>query len=127
MVEDATSPRREPRKRAALSRCPRIRSQKSLLAAAEAIEEARDIGGGAVRVKIVVTKKQLRQMVASLGQGGSNAGAAGTTTAAAASNVELLLHVLRRRHMKRAETAGRRHGGRWRPALQSIPEEVIQD
>ncbi|URE28417.1 hypothetical protein MUK42_16602 [Musa troglodytarum] len=107
-----------------LSRCPRIR-------AAEAVEQARDDGNGGVRVKIVVTKRQLRQMVASMGQQGPcNAAGPQATTAlasASASNLELLLHVLRRRHAKRAE-AGKRHGGgRWRPALKSIPEGIIQD
>ncbi|XP_065030567.1 uncharacterized protein LOC135653053 [Musa acuminata AAA Group] len=112
-----------------LSRCPRIMVEKSLRAA-EAVEQARDDDNGVVRVKIVVTKRQLRQMVASMGQGPCNAaGPQAATAAASASNLELLLHVLRRRHMKRAETGkGKRHGGgRWRPALKSIPEDIIQD
>ncbi|URE29248.1 hypothetical protein MUK42_02843 [Musa troglodytarum] len=63
-------------------------------------------------------------MVASMGQQGP-CNAAGPQ--ASASNLELLLHVLRRRHAKRAETGKRHGGGRWRPALKSIPEGIIQD
>ncbi|URE29249.1 hypothetical protein MUK42_02843 [Musa troglodytarum] len=61
-------------------------------------------------------------MVASMGQQGPcNAAGPQATTAL------LLLHVLRRRHAKRAETGKRHGGGRWRPALKSIPEGIIQD
>ncbi|KAG1355386.1 hypothetical protein COCNU_07G014980 [Cocos nucifera] len=93
---------------------------------AEAIEQAhggrvidRDDENGVVTVKIVVTKQQLRQMVASTGRGWSNSG---LHHLAAPPRMEQLLHVLRRRHMKRAE-AEKGHGSGWRPALQSIPEE----
>ncbi|RWW12099.1 hypothetical protein GW17_00024248 [Ensete ventricosum] len=119
---------KSPMKSRVLSRCPRIRVEKSLRAE-EAVEQARDDDNGVVRVKIVVTKRQLRQMVASMGQGPSNAAGpqAETAASASASNLELLLHILRRRHMKRAETGKRHGGGRWRPALKSIPEDIIQD
>ncbi|XP_008785057.1 uncharacterized protein LOC120110749 [Phoenix dactylifera] len=109
-----------------LTRCPNLKILRSLRAA-EAIEQvhggkvvARDDENGVVRVKIVVTKQQLRQMVASRGRGRSNAGH--RPLAAPAPDVEQLMHVLRRRHMKRAEAErGCRSG--WRPKLQSIPEE----
>ncbi|RWW51595.1 hypothetical protein BHE74_00042044 [Ensete ventricosum] len=73
------------------SRCPRI--GRSVV--------AREDESGAVQVKVVVTKKQLKQMVAVMGQERS-AGAAGHRLAASPS-LEQVLHSLRRRHMKRGE------------------------
>ncbi|EHA8586882.1 hypothetical protein COCNU_scaffold001111G000010 [Cocos nucifera] len=108
-----------------LTRCPNHKIPRSLRTA-EAIEQAhggkvvaRDDENGVVRMRIVVTKQQLRQMVASTGRGRSNAG---HRPLAEPPNFEQLMHALRRRHMKRAEAEkGCRRG--WRPALQSIPEE----
>ncbi|OAY84554.1 hypothetical protein ACMD2_03628 [Ananas comosus] len=95
----------------------------SLLETAEAIEQAlssentafvvRDEGERrAVRVKIVVSKQQLKQMAQLIG-----CGRGGT---------EQLLQLLRRLQVQSklldATAKGRRD--RWRPALQSIPEEV---
>ncbi|XP_010918149.1 uncharacterized protein [Elaeis guineensis] len=109
-----------------LTRCPNLRIMRSLRNA-EGIEEAhggkvvgRDDENGVVTVKIVVTKEQLRQMVASTGRGWSNAG---LHQLAAPPSMEQLLHVLRRRHMKKAEAGKGCNGSGWRPALQSIPEE----
>ncbi|CAN6234003.1 unnamed protein product [Urochloa humidicola] len=111
-------------------------------AAAEALEQlhhggrllSREDVGGAVRVKIVVSKRELKQMVAALGDG------AGAVTAAAAAvtgeryrqraaggpSAEQRLQSLRRRSMRRAAEAARRMqaNGEWEPGLQSIPEEV---
>ncbi|WOL05902.1 hypothetical protein Cni_G14633 [Canna indica] len=82
-----------------------------------------DEEGGLVRVKIALTKKQLRQMVAALGQQGRGS----STTAAAhrlaaGPSLEQLLHALRRRRVKTGEKGQCR--SQWRPRLQSIPEEV---
>lgn len=74
---------------------------------------------GIVRLKIVVTKKQLRQMVAGMDQG-RRSGAA----AAASLELELLRHSLRRRQQGRRAEKGPLCRDRWRPRLQSIPEEV---
>lgn len=102
-----------------------LKSQSSFKAA-EAIERlhggrvtSREEENGVVRVKIVVSKQELRQMVAWTSQKRSNAS---HPSMAAPPNFEQLLHVLRKRHMKRAE-AGKEPRGEWRPALQSIPEE----
>ncbi|XP_074573883.1 uncharacterized protein LOC141830339 [Curcuma longa] len=114
--------RRSPPRRV-LSRCPRIdRSPRSLKAAAEALGRANNdnVGSAAVPVKIVLTKKQLQQLVAALNQ--EPAAVVGSMPA----NVELLLDVLRRRQGKRTEVVQPRCGG-WLPVLQSIPEEVVQD
>ncbi|KAG6534305.1 uncharacterized protein LOC122010363 [Zingiber officinale] len=114
--------------RRVLSRCPRIgRSPRSLKAATEALGRANDNSGSAaaaaaaaVPVKIMLTKKQLRQLVAALNQ---EPAAVGSMPA----KVELLLDVLQRRqHPKRTEVVQPRCGG-WRPVLQSIPEEAVQD
>ncbi|CAL9092746.1 unnamed protein product [Musa textilis] len=80
----------------------------------------REDESGAVQVKVVVTKKQLRQMVAAMGQERS-ARAAGHRLAASPT-MEQVLYSLRRRHMKRGEKGQCR--SRWRPELQSIPEEI---
>ncbi|CAL9752201.1 unnamed protein product [Musa acuminata subsp. burmannicoides] len=91
------------------SRCPRIGSV-----------VAREDESGGVQVKVVVTKKQLKQMVAAMGQE-RNARAAGHRLAASPT-MEQVLRSLRRRHMKRGEKGQCR--SRWRPELQSIPEEI---
>ncbi|TVU27944.1 hypothetical protein EJB05_19449, partial [Eragrostis curvula] len=126
------------------SRCffPREARQQAK-AAAEALEQLHNGGrvlsreevGGAVRVKIVVSKRELKQMVAALGDG---AGAGAVAAAAAGerhrqraagaggpSAAEQRLQSLRRRSMRRqAAEAARRMQGEWEPGLQSIPEEV---
>lgn len=87
-----------------LCRCPRI--EMSLLETAEAIEQALRGNTGerrAVRVKIVVSKQQLKQMAQLTGRG--------------RGGTEQLLQLLRRLQVQSKSD-------RWRPALQSIPEEV---
>jgi hypothetical protein len=113
-------------------------------AAAAALEQlnhggrllSREEVGGAVRVKIVVSKRELKQMVAALGDGAgavtAAAAAAAATSerhrqrAAAAPGAEQRLQSLRRRSARRAAEAARRMqaNGEWEPGLQSIPEEV---
>ncbi|KAG2652917.1 uncharacterized protein LOC120656747 [Panicum virgatum] len=116
-------------------------------AAAAALEQlhhggrllSREDVGGAVRVKIVVSKRELKQMVAALGDGAGAVTAAAAAAAAAAATgerhrqragagpgAEQRLQSLRRRSMRRAAEAARRMqaSGEWEPGLQSIPEEV---
>ncbi|TKW40815.1 hypothetical protein SEVIR_1G270600v4 [Setaria viridis] len=114
-------------------------------AAAAALEQlnhggrllSREDVGGAVRVKIVVSKRELKQMVAALGDGAGAVTAAATAAAAtserhrqraagAGPGAEQRLQSLRRRSMRRAAEAARRMqaNGEWEPGLQSIPEEV---
>ncbi|PWZ26700.1 hypothetical protein Zm00014a_009614 [Zea mays] len=114
-------------------------------AAAEALEQLRHGGrllsredvGGAVRVRIVVSRRELKQMVAALGDD-DGAGAAASSErrhrqrgagagAGAGPGAEQRLQSLRRRSARRAAEAARRTmqaGGEWEPGLQSIPEEV---
>ena len=94
---------------------------------------------GAVCVKIVVSKRELKQMVAALGDGAGAVTAAAAATgerhrqraaggscAGAGPGAEQRLQSLRRRSMRRAAEAARRMqaSGEWEPGLQSIPEEV---
>ncbi|XP_040377075.1 alanine and glycine-rich protein-like [Oryza brachyantha] len=131
-------------------------NHQSKAAAAEALQQlhhggrvlSREDVGGAVRVKIVVSKRELKHMVAALGSGAAGAGAGGAVVAAAAATAagerhrqrasgggggggagpgaEQRLQSLRRRSMRRAAEAARRMqaNGEWEPGLQSIPEEV---
>ncbi|CAM0944673.1 unnamed protein product [Alopecurus aequalis] len=115
-------------------------------AAAEALEQlhhggrvlSREEVGGAVRVKIVVSKRELKKMVAALGSGtgGEVAAAAAASgdrrsgrqrgASAGGADAEQRLQSLRRRSMRRAaeETRRMQASGEWEPGLQSIPEEV---
>lgn len=111
-------------------------------AAAEALEQlhhggrvlSREEVGGAVRVKIVVSKRELKKMVAALGTGGEVAAAAASAerrnrqraAGGGGTDAEQRLQSLRRRSMRRAaeETRRMQASGEWEPGLQSIPEEV---
>ncbi|KQK00706.1 uncharacterized protein LOC100836341 [Brachypodium distachyon] len=111
-------------------------------AAAEALEQLHNGGrvlsredvGGAVRVKIVVSKRELKKMVAALGAGAGGEAAAAPgdrrggrqRAAAGTTDAEQRLLSLRRRSMRRAaeETRRMQASGEWEPGLQSIPEEV---
>ncbi|XP_010266909.1 PREDICTED: uncharacterized protein LOC104604312 [Nelumbo nucifera] len=88
---------------------------------------------GMVRMKIVVKKKELKQMVAMMG--GSNNATNGVnhqtpsissfsslSSLLSSTTLEQRLKILRRRHFKKAD---QEKGSRssWRPVLQSIPEE----
>uniref|UniRef100_A0A804NUC5 Uncharacterized protein n=1 Tax=Zea mays TaxID=4577 RepID=A0A804NUC5_MAIZE len=119
-------------------------------AAAEALEQLRHGGrllsredvGGAVRVRIVVSRRELKQMVAALGDDdGAGAAAAAASSerrhrqrgagagAGAGPGAEQRLQSLRRRSARRAAEAARRTmqaGGEWEPGLQSIPEENLK-
>jgi hypothetical protein len=102
--ENPISPlRRDGRK---LTRCPRLEVNPKNM------DEKN--GDGAVRVKIVVSKEQLKQlMTASNGKMRYNAMLQN-------SSIEQLLHAIKRKVV--AERTGRQV--RWRPGLQSIPEET---
>jgi hypothetical protein len=129
------------------SRCFFPREARQLpKAAAEALEQLHNGGrvlsredvGGAVRVKIVVSKRELKKMVAALGDGGgavataavaerhrqrAAAGGGGSCAGAGGPGAEQRLQSLRRRSMQRA--ARRKQGSEeWEPGLQSIPEDV---
>ncbi|KAJ4746658.1 hypothetical protein LUZ62_051408 [Rhynchospora pubera] len=106
--------RRDERK---LTRCPRLELNANTMDAInEANHKREKIGHGSVRVKVVVSKQQLKQlMAASNGKLRSNA--------IQSSSIQQLLHVLKRK--VEAERTTRRV--RWRPGLQSIPEEVTGD
>lgn len=122
----------------------KLPKRRQLATAAEAIERlhgarvvSREEVDGAVRVKIVLSKKELKHVVASLGQSRpSNGNADCQRKLMAATNkpnsgdqqsFEQMLHVLRKRHAKRvaAAAAVAKEGqlSEWQPALQSIPEE----
>lgn len=108
-----------------LVRCPRLQLDTRTVTAieqstGESVADAE--GGGGMRVKIVLSKQQLKQVAAAVAGGG---GAFALPPA-----LEQLVSVLRRQHAKKqaaAEVAavGRRRRGRWSPALQSIPEECF--
>ncbi|KAJ4746659.1 hypothetical protein LUZ62_081064 [Rhynchospora pubera] len=87
---------------------------------------------GAVRVKILLSKKELKKMVASLRQrqstGNIDCQRKATTNkpnTGDQQSFEQMLHVLRKRHVRRVAAAAAKGGqlSEWQPALQSIPEE----
>ncbi|KAF3340275.1 hypothetical protein FCM35_KLT16046 [Carex littledalei] len=110
--ENPSSPlRRDGRK---LTRCPRLEVNPKTIASINDSckrERIRDVGG-AVRVKIVVSKQQLKQLMAA-----SNGKLRSNTVQN--SSIEQLLHAIKKK--VETERTGRRV--RWRPNLQSIPEE----
>ncbi|XP_020085077.1 uncharacterized protein LOC109707940 [Ananas comosus] len=109
-----------------------LKSQGKPQTAAEAIEKlhggrvvSREEENGVVRVKIVVSKKELKQMLA--GISGIENTARGHQTGGGASapqSLEQLRHVLRRRRAKKLEEGAKGLRGEWQPQLQSIPEEI---
>jgi hypothetical protein len=127
--------RRDGRK---LVRCPRLQlDTKTVTAiqqstgdsiAVDAADAAAGEGGGAraMRVKIVLSKQQLKQVAAAVAGGGSFS---------LPPALEQLVSVLKRQHAKKQQQAaaevaeelaiGRRRPRRWSPALQSIPEECF--
>lgn len=115
--------------RRTLSRCSNLRNPSTATAAIQAITQARSNsnGGSVVRVRLVMSQKELKQMVASMGWGsrtgtGHNSRAS-TTTAA----LDQLVHLLKKRQTKRPEfgRGDRSSSSKWEPALQSIPEELF--
>ncbi|KAF5178091.1 hypothetical protein FRX31_032323 [Thalictrum thalictroides] len=124
LAEEKGSPKRE-------SKISKARSQKSMRCSLlEAIAQvhggdvvSRKDEDGIVRMKIVVKKQDLKQLLEMIG-GGTNESRKASTVLSAFSSIltlEQRLNIMRRRHMKRAE---RQKGcaSTWRPVLQSIPE-----
>ena len=119
-----------------LVRCPRLHLDTKTVTAieqstgesvgADAVAVADEGGAGAMRVKIVLSKQQLKQVAAAVAAGGGGA------FAALPPALEQLVSVLKRQHYAKKQAAaadvvaaaGRRRG-RWSPALQSIPEECF--
>ncbi|XP_062221032.1 uncharacterized protein LOC133920430 [Phragmites australis] len=108
-----------------LARCPRLQLDTKTVTAieqstGESIADASE-GGVAMRVKIVLSKQQLKQLAAAVAGGGSFA---------LPPSLEQLVSVLKRQHAKKQAAAAEvvavgRGRGRWSPALQSIPEECF--
>ncbi|CAL5018796.1 unnamed protein product [Urochloa decumbens] len=113
--------RRDGRK---LARCPRLQlDTKTVTAIEQSTGESHDHdAAGAMRVKIVLSKQQLKQVAAAVAGGG----VAGFALPPA---LEQLVSVLKRQHSTKKQAApdvvARRRRGRWSPALQSIPEECL--
>lgn len=120
---------RESRRGHGLRKCfclgsPRVTAEEAVEELTRGMVISTEEGDGVVRLKIVMSKQELKVMVASLSGERSDAGGGRgrTSLPPPPPSLEQLLHALRRRHMKRAESGKRRNGG-WMPALQSIPEE----
>ncbi|RLN07884.1 uncharacterized protein C2845_PM11G30740 [Panicum miliaceum] len=119
--------RRDGRK---LARCPRLQLDTNTVTAieqstGESVADADPAGaqqgaGPGMRVKIVLSKQQLKQVAAAVAGGGGFA---------LPPALEQLVSVLRRQHAKKQAAAdvvaAARRRGRWSPALQSIPEECF--
>uniref|UniRef100_A0A0D9VJ95 Uncharacterized protein n=1 Tax=Leersia perrieri TaxID=77586 RepID=A0A0D9VJ95_9ORYZ len=117
-----------------LARCPRLQMDANTVTAiaqstgaaiadtkAAAAGDVAGAGAGGMRVKIVLSKQQLKQVAAAV---------AGGDAFALPPALEQLVSVLKRQHAKKQAAAasdvavGRRRC-RWSPALQSIPEECF--
>lgn len=91
------------------------------------VSEASD--NGVVRIKIMVRKQDLKQILQVMNMNGANDSHSLSQAANAplpASSVEQRLNPLRRKHnILRAVNSGKENSRRsWRPELQSIPEEL---
>ncbi|CAK7329445.1 unnamed protein product [Dovyalis caffra] len=78
---------------------------------------------GFVRMKLVVRKQDLNQMLELMRGGKSNTNQASYSTASSLS-LEQRLNLLRRKHLSRSNPAKGSCQRSWTPALQSIPEEL---
>ncbi|KAE8667336.1 hypothetical protein F3Y22_tig00112411pilonHSYRG00008 [Hibiscus syriacus] len=111
----------------------RTRNQKALRSSLlEVIAKANNGGSavvshvdndGVLRVKIVVRKQDLKQMLGKI-----NAGCRGNKVSAnylwpPPLSVEERLNLLRRKHLMKASNAAKKSRHCWSPELQSIPEE----
>lgn len=121
-LEAAAAPATSRRDGRRLVRCPRLQLDTETATAIERStgeSVAADAAEGAMRVKIVLSKQQLKQVAAAVAGGGSAA------FAALPPALEQLVSVLRRQHNAKKQAAAGRRRGRWSPALQSIPEECF--
>ncbi|GMJ12682.1 hypothetical protein HRI_004937400 [Hibiscus trionum] len=98
----------------------------------EAIERAKNTGGGGggvsrvdedgvLRVKIVVRKQDLKQMLGMINGGGEDN--CYRSSSPSSTSVEERLNLLRRKHLLRSNAVIKKSGHCWSPELQSIPEE----
>ncbi|KAL0348522.1 UNVERIFIED_CONTAM: hypothetical protein Sangu_1080000 [Sesamum angustifolium] len=108
MAEEKLSPRRESK---LILRAARYQKAVNL----EAIAQLS--GENGLRMKIVVKKEDLKQVVEAIRMRECRGG---VRRAPAATSLEQRLNWMRRRQIMR----GRSRVGPWRPVLQSIPEEV---
>ncbi|CAM0944674.1 unnamed protein product [Alopecurus aequalis] len=116
--------RRDARK---LVRCPRLQLDAKTVTAVEQSTgttiadpaPGATSPSGAMRVKIVLSKQQLKQMAAAVAAGGAFA---------LPPALEQLVSALKRQHAKKqvaaSEVTAARRQGRWSPALRSIPEDI---
>uniref|UniRef100_A0ACD5Z272 Uncharacterized protein n=1 Tax=Avena sativa TaxID=4498 RepID=A0ACD5Z272_AVESA len=121
----AQVPRRDARK---LVRCPRLQLDAKTVTAVEQstgttladTATSATSPGGAMRVKIVLSKQQLKQVAAAVAAGGAFS---------LPPALEQLVSVLKRQHTKKQaaapHVAAARRQGRWSPALHSIPEDIF--
>jgi hypothetical protein len=121
----AHAPRRDARK---LVRCPRLQLDAKTVTAVEQstgttiADPAPASPGGAMRVKVVLSKQQLKQVAAAVAAGGAFA---------LPPALEQLVSALKRQHAKKQQAAAHdaaaaaRRQGRWSPALHSIPEDIF--
>ncbi|KAJ8618216.1 hypothetical protein MRB53_014402 [Persea americana] len=77
---------------------------------------------GVVRMKIVVTKQQLKQLMAIIGNGKNHVHQTSPSSLPPVSPLEQLQRIKQRRNQKRATNVKVNHRP-WIPVLQSIPEE----
>ncbi|KAM3695708.1 hypothetical protein ACB098_07G153900 [Castanea mollissima] len=82
---------------------------------------------GVVRMKIVVKKQDLRQMLEVMGGGGGGGGKSKAhlqPSIMPSLSAEQRLNLLQKKHVLRANTTKESSSSSWSPALQSIPEEL---
>lgn len=81
---------------------------------------------GVVRMKIVVKKQDLRQMLEVMGggDGGGKSRALLQPSIMPSLSAEQRLNLLQKKHDLRANTTKESSSSSWSPALQSIPEEL---
>ncbi|KAF9600420.1 hypothetical protein IFM89_009335 [Coptis chinensis] len=81
---------------------------------------------GVVRMKIVVKKQDLKNMLEKISGGNNDTRQAPPVQSAFSSvlTLEHRLNIMRKRHVKRVENANKGCRSSWRPMLQSIPEEL---
>ncbi|KAL1554467.1 hypothetical protein AAHA92_15023 [Salvia divinorum] len=115
-MEGKSSPRRR------FSRSGRIQKPvaSSILEAISHIN-GREIAAEDGRMKIVVRKEDLKQVLEAIRENGGGWGRRTAEVAAPTLSLEQRLNLMRRRQILRAASRSRRS---WRPVLQSIPEEM---
>ena len=78
---------------------------------------------GVVRMKIIVKKQDLTQMLEVMGGGGKSKAHLQPSNLPSLS-AEQRLNLLQKKHVLRANTTKESSSSSWSPALQSIPEEL---